>query len=135
MPLITWSDNYSVKIAKFDNQHKNLVNIINDMHSAMGSGKGKELLKPTLEKLIDYTVKHFAEEESEMKRTGYHSYTSHKFEHDKLTRTVKELYSKINSGQTVLSMEVMNFLREWLTSHIVKVDKQYSDHLAAQGVK
>jgi hemerythrin len=135
MALINWSDNYSVKVAKFDSQHKNLINLINELHSAMSSGKGKETIKPTLEKLVDYTIKHFTDEEQEMKRTGYTAYLSHKFEHDKLTKTAKELYAKVNSGQSVLSMDVMSFLRDWLMNHIVKVDKQYSDHMAGKGIR
>ena len=59
MSLINWSDNYSVKVAKFDNQHKNLVNMINEMHEAMRSGRGKDALKPILQKLVNYTVQHF----------------------------------------------------------------------------
>lgn len=135
MALINWSDNYSVKVSKFDLQHQNLVKLINDMHNAMSTGRGKDVLKPTLQKLVDYTVKHFADEEQEMKKTNYPGYISHKLEHDKLTKTAKDLYNKVNSGQSVLSMDVINFLKEWLTNHIVKVDKQYSDHLVSKGIR
>ena len=135
MALINWSESYSVKVSKFDNQHKELVNLINNMNSAMSSGKGKDVLEPTLKKLVDYTVKHFTDEEQEMKRTNYPGFVSHKYEHDKLTKTAKDLYDKVKNGQTVLSMDVISFLKDWLTEHIVKVDKKYADHLVAKGVR
>ncbi len=132
--LINWTDQYSVKVAKFDDQHKHLVQLINMMHDAMKSGKGKEVLKPTLEKLVKYTVEHFADEEREMKKSGYSGYLTHKYEHDKLTVTAKDLYNKVSKGETVLTMEVLQFLQDWLVNHIVKVDKQYVDHLCSAGV-
>ncbi|NJM14282.1 MAG: hypothetical protein HC896_01855 [Bacteroidales bacterium] len=41
MSLITWNEKYSVGIKEIDNQHVNLVNIINELHDAMLKGKGK----------------------------------------------------------------------------------------------
>ncbi|MBN1299910.1 MAG: hemerythrin family protein [Melioribacteraceae bacterium] len=133
--LLPWKQEYSVSVSKFDNQHKTLVQLINDLHMAMSTGNGKASLQLILEKLMNYTAIHFADEEKEMQRTKFPGYLTHKMEHDKLTAQVKDLYRKITNKQVVITMEVMNFLKDWLTNHILKVDKKYSDHLTSQGVR
>lgn len=133
--LIDWSDRYSVGVFKFDNQHKMLIKQINDLHMAMRIGNGKSSLITVMDNLVKYTVEHFADEEREMQRTNYPDYMAHKREHDKLVEKVQDLRERMSSGKIVVTMEVMNFLRDWLTNHIAKVDKQYSDHLVGQGVK
>ena len=63
MATITWSDNLSVNIKEIDTEHKKLINMINELHSAMGSGKGREAMERSLPGLVDYTKTHFAYEE------------------------------------------------------------------------
>jgi hemerythrin len=133
--LINWSDQFSVGVNKFDFQHKNLIKQINDLHMAMSMGNGKSSLGTILNNLADYTVKHFADEEREMQRTNYPNYMAHKREHDRLIEKVQDLQERMASGKVLLTMEVMNFLKDWLMNHIAKVDKQYSEHLVEQGVR
>jgi hemerythrin-like metal-binding protein len=133
--LIKWSDKYSVGVVKFDNQHRKLIKQINDLHMAMSLGNGKSSLSTIINNLVIYTVEHFSDEEREMQNTNYPQYMSHKREHDKLVGKVQELQDRLTTGKVLPSIEVLSFLKEWLTNHIVKVDKQYSEHLAANGVR
>ncbi len=48
MPLIPWSDQYSLMIDSIDNQHKKLVGFINQLHEAMM--EDKIIATPTLVK-------------------------------------------------------------------------------------
>jgi hemerythrin len=41
---------------------------------------------------------------------------------------------KIGTG-AAQSMEVMEFLKNWLNDHILGTDKKYGPHLASKGVK
>jgi hemerythrin len=134
MALITWTQDLSVQVAQFDSQHKELVGLVNDLHDAMASGKGNTVLGKTLAKLIDYTKTHFAAEEKLMQQHSYPGYLSHKMEHDTLTKKALEIKSKFDSGSMIISVELMNFLKDWLTKHILGVDKKYGPFLNNKGI-
>lgn len=135
MALLNWSDEYSVKIAAIDSQHKKIVELINELHTAMLHAKGKEVIGKVLEDLSSYTVFHFAAEEKLMKQYDYPGYSKQKSEHEKLSEQVKKLVEDYKSGKTIISQQVMQFLKDWLVNHIVGSDKKYSDYLNERGVK
>ena len=56
--LFQWQDTYSVGIAQIDLQHKGLIKLINDMHSAMQAGKAKEAMGSIIDELIVYPARH-----------------------------------------------------------------------------
>ncbi len=134
MALMQWDGTYSVKVSQFDTQHKKLVGMLNDLHSAMKEGKSKEIMGKTLDDLIAYTVTHFADEERLMKQHGYPEYDAHKAEHDKLTQQALKLQSEFKAGKAGVNMEVLNFLRDWLKNHIMGTDKKYGPFLNTKGV-
>jgi len=132
--LITWSDRYSVGISRIDEQHKRLLELINDLHAAMLVKEGELVLSKILDGLAAYAVAHFATEETLMKKFSYPDYARHKAEHDRLMAQVTLLLEKSRTDATALTREVMTFLQRWLVGHIVNLDKKYSAHLNAAGV-
>ncbi len=135
MPLFQWSQNLSVNIAEIDKQHRKLVDLINLLYDSMKEGKGKEVVGKILNDLTDYTVHHFSTEERLFEKYAYPEYARHKKDHEDLTKQVIDIKGKFMAGKTVLTMEVMNFLKDWLNNHIMQVDKKYSAFLNAKGVK
>jgi hemerythrin len=134
LALITWTDALSVNIKAIDDQHKKLITLINDLHSAMGSGKGKEAIGTVLDGLVEYTKTHFAYEEALMQKHNYVGYLGHKSQHDELTKQVLDLQSRYKEGKTLVTVEVMNFLKDWLSNHIQNTDKKYTSFLNSKGV-
>lgn len=134
MALLTWSEKYSVKVRQFDEEHKQLMNLINQLHDAMKAGQGKQVVGDVLDGLIRYTQKHFAAEDRLMKAHGFPGYENHKKEHNQLTLTVLELQKGFSEGSAPLSQTVMTFLKDWLTNHIQGVDKEYGPFLNGKGV-
>jgi len=132
MSLITWNDSLSVGFEPIDEQHRRLVELINKLHSAMAQGKGSQTLSSVLDGLIDYVQTHFASEEAMMKINDYPGYAAQKSQHIDLTRQVLELRSQFATGQTVITMDVMKFLKDWLVDHIQGSDKQLGAYLAAR---
>jgi hemerythrin-like metal-binding protein len=100
----------------------------------MNAGHGKEVLEKVLAELVDYTKFHFAREEQFFVKTGYGDAATHKNEHDALIKKVLELQARHKKGASTLSMEVMNFLKDWLTQHIQGIDQKYGPHLNAKGI-
>ncbi len=136
MPLMEWNPKMSVGVELFDSEHKKLVTMLNSLFDAVQAGKGKEVLGKTLDGLIDYTKSHFAHEEQYMVKHGYPDLAGHKKEHEDLAKQVLDVQKKYHSGSTAtLSMEVMNFLKNWLIKHIQGTDKKYGPFFNARGVK
>lgn len=136
MALITWKPEYSVEIASIDLQHRKLVDLVNELHDAMRDGRGGDALGKVLRGLVDYTKNHFAAEEKLMADAGYADLPAHLVEHRELLKKVGEIAERFEKTKGAgLTIEVMNFLRDWLTKHILGTDKKYAPHLKSKGVK
>ncbi|MBZ0155386.1 MAG: bacteriohemerythrin [Alphaproteobacteria bacterium] len=135
MAFLTWSDQYKVNVANIDAQHRKLFDMVNEMHDAMRVGKGNEVIGTILANLLGYVKTHFAEEERLMSSNGYPDFSRHKQEHDKLTQKALDLHKQFTEGKPVLSFDVMNFLKSWLSDHILGTDKKYGPFLNGKGIK
>ncbi len=135
MALITWSNMFSTTISEQDNQHKKLIDLINQLNDAMQAGKGAAVMGKVLSELVNYTVFHFSYEEKLMALHKYEDTPAHKLEHSKFVQTAGDFKKKFDSGNAVVSAELMTFLRDWLTGHIMKTDKKLGLALGKLGVK
>jgi len=135
MALLNWKDEYSVNIKEIDDQHKKLVEMINELHEAMVQKKAKEVLGGVLSKLVSYAATHFANEERLMQGNGYPEFAGHKEKHEKMTAKVIALQKDWQAGKAALGIEVSQFLRDWLDKHILGTDKKYAPFLNSKGVK
>lgn len=134
MAFFNWSDDLRVGVDEIDNQHRYLIEIINDLFSAMQEGKGKDAMGAVLDQLIDYTAFHFKTEERLMKTYRYTHPVYHLQEHEKLVKTILQFQSDYKAGRTGLTLTTMKFLKDWLYEHILKVDKRFAAFLNGQGV-
>ena len=135
MPLMTWNEKLSVGVKMLDDDHKKLVGMVNQMYDAIGAGHGKDSVGKILDGLVDYTKTHFDHEEQFFAQTGYGETAAHKKEHDDLTKQVLAVQEKYKAGVTsCLSLEVMNFLKNWLVNHIQGSDKKYGPYLNSKGI-
>ena len=134
MALITWKDEYSVNVNEIDNQHKKIVELINNLHDNMMVGKAKEIMSETLSELVDYTLYHFETEEKYFDQYNYPESELHKKLHNELVEQVGALQKRFESGERVLTIDVMNILRDWLNDHILGSDKEFGPYLNSKGV-
>ncbi len=134
MALIEWSDKFSINILEVDNQHKKLVSMVNELYDAMKTGKGKDIMGNILSGLIQYVGTHFATEERFMSKYNYPGYLAHKAEHVKLSQKAVEIQKEFEKGVPVITVELMNFLKDWLQEHILGSDKKFGIFLNSKGV-
>ncbi len=132
---LEWDDSFATGIQRYDDQHKVLFKMVNDLHDAMQQKRTKEAIGQILRGLADYTVNHFADEEKSFAETRYPDEADHKVLHKKLVDQVVELIGKFQSGETLLSQDVIDFLQKWLIDHIKGQDKKYGPHLHKNGIK
>lgn len=135
MALLTWDDSrYSVGVKSIDAQHSVLFGLINDLHEAMLQGKAQSQTGRLLHKLVDYTQNHFTAEEELMAAAKYPNLAEHRTKHHDLIKQVSDFAQRFERGEIGLSLDLMNFLRDWLTNHIQKADHDYAPWMKQQGV-
>ena len=135
MAFVQWNDGLSVGVAQVDQQHKRLFAMINAFHDAIGQNQAREHVGKLLTGLIDYTKSHFAMEEKLLKQHGYWGVADHETHHRALEQKANDMKSRFERNQLILTVEITNCLRDWLTTHIQGTDKKYAPFLHSKGVK
>jgi hemerythrin-like metal-binding protein len=134
-PFFTWIEKMSVGVELLDADHKKLIGLLNDLHDGIAAGRGTERLERVLDGLVDYVGTHFTHEEDYFTQTGYTGAAEHILEHRALTKLVKDVQERYNQGKfEALSLNTMNFLKDWLTDHLQGSDTNYKSHLNAMGI-
>ena len=124
-----WNEDLSVGVPSIDRQHKVLISLINDLHIAMQAGKGATDAKSILNDIINYAKAHFVYEEGLFIGQHYHASDEHFESHQKIKAKLSELKEKSKKVDFDISDELMIFLKDWLTNHILKEDMGYSELL------
>jgi len=132
MPVIEWSTSFELGIDEFDEHHKRLVYLLNMTYDGFTLEADRDELEAVLDELIDYATYHFAAEEYWMKVNEYPGLSQHSGEHERFSKRVVEIQNDFHNGKINLSLEVLQFLNNWLTDHILKTDAEYG--IFAQGL-
>lgn len=135
MSMFTWDSSLSVNIEVIDDQHKKLLALINELSEATLQGRAHQVVGVVIAELVTYTDNHFALEEQLMREHGYPGLAMHKLEHDQLLVKVTELNAKSLAGHKVISLAVLDFLKNWLIHHIKVTDMQYKPFMNARGIR
>lgn len=135
MPIMSWTETYSTGIKEIDQQHKKLIELINALHDAMAKGQAKAVLGKILGELINYCASHFAMEEKLFDKYGYPDAADHKDKHQKMTSKVLALQMQYEQGKAMMTLEVMDFLQQWLDKHILGTDMKYAPFLKSKGMQ
>lgn len=126
MPLIEWKKEYEIGIAKIDNQHKKIIQIVNQAIEYQFSKQNENEIEEIFDDLQNYIREHFKTEEEYMLMHQYPGYDRQRNEHqqfiDRLFQAQREYYK---TGH-VTSINVFNFVWDWFSQHILLLDKQLS---------
>jgi hemerythrin len=128
-----WSSEYSVNIDTIDNQHQELVNILNRLFVAVSKREGDKVIAGILDALVSYTQTHFALEERLLRQAKYKDLDAHIAEHKKLLEQLDQLCKKHLVEEKAIYFEMLSFLKTWLKDHIRGVDTKYSAALQQAG--
>lgn len=128
--IFPWNENFNTGVAKIDEQHRRLVELLNSLASHVAYQSDLPAINSIIDQLADYAVYHFQTEEA-----IWHRYlpedlleTQHKKVHHSFIETVVRLKSE-QARKPALKMveEILSFLTRWLAAHILESDR----HLAA----
>ncbi|WP_291857945.1 bacteriohemerythrin [Marinilabilia sp.] len=126
--MLKWSEDYILNQPEIDHEHQSLFKLLNDFYQGLADGSSKEKLASLIKGLLDYAKVHFSNEEVYMKSINFPALEKHQQEHRAFITKASEFYEKYSSGKMLLSIEVTNFIKDWITNHIKTEDKQYARH-------
>lgn len=137
--MLKWKDSFSCCIEEVDNQHKKLFEIGNRVYevaSLQDEYDHYDEIMQILDELTEYTIYHFKYEEDLLSEHVYVDFASHKIEHDFFVKKLQRISRRdLESEQNETSIEIVNFVADWVAEHILKSDKAYVGFLNSKGIK
>lgn len=132
MDLFQWKVEYEIGLPKIDAQHRQIVDMLNELHAAKQSDSTPQAIEKTLDGLLQYTRQHFADEEAAMREADYPKLDTQRRQHLNMTDEVLKLRSEMEQGAEPATFELLNFMSEWLKLHIAGADKEFGDYILSQ---
>jgi len=128
--FVKWTDKLACGVKLIDDQHKGLVNLINEMfdHVSGNFTQEKDYFNRVIQEAVKYIKVHFADEERIMIATKFAGYPEHKKEHELFIKTTLENIKDYEAGKRFTLSSFTRFLKDWVLSHVALVDKKYFDY-------
>ncbi|MBX9834851.1 MAG: bacteriohemerythrin [Burkholderiaceae bacterium] len=123
MAYFIWGDDLLIDNGQLDQDHRVLIEQINKLHSATKVGGGQEIVGKTLENLIRNTLEHIRREEQFMTQINYPGQKEHEADHVRFVNSLRDLQRKYGLGSITVAAQLSTLLRDWLSLHIQRYDK------------
>ncbi|MBC7908805.1 MAG: hemerythrin family protein [Rhodospirillaceae bacterium] len=132
MSIIMWTSELSVGVERLDEHHRRLIDLVNQLGTAVASHDAQQVTGLVLGELTRYVFYHFGEEERLMELAGYEDLTAHRQSHRIMAEHVRTLERNYDADASkVVAAELYAFLADWLVHHIRSEDLRYKPALAA----
>ncbi len=131
MPILAWSDRFSIGMPQIDEHHQHLFFLANKFYDIFTTNPPCQDLSPLFDDLIDYVIYHFAAEEHLMQEYRYPDIAMHQKEHDDFSKRLVELDRDSHYDKKHLLIEIVVFLHDWLQTHILQSDAVFGRFVAA----
>lgn len=125
MAYIEWKKTYNIGIDEVDEQHKGLVEILNELYEAHHLGTASLIIDQTLIKLVNYTIYHFESEEKLFTKFNYEDAEKHVTEHKEFVDSIESFKMQAKKGNLLLSLKTLDYLKDWTITHILGTDKEF----------
>ena len=134
MSLVEWTDDLSVKVVELDEQHKQLLNLLDTLYAAEKTDEPLSNVSDVLFRLVVFTETHFAYEEMLLELVGFPKLRKHSLYHEVMKSKTREIVQDFRKSHSFDREEVLIFLLDWWTNHILEEDMQYRPFLADHGL-
>ena len=135
MSLMPWNEQLVLGIATIDEQHRCMVDRVNELHAELGQATpNRKAIGDILESLVDHTMNHFIVEEELFKRNGYTESAAHIADRNGFTDKIMTVLDKVQHDGAEVGKDTMAQLKDWLTHHITVADKAYAPFINAKAV-
>lgn len=126
MPYFSWTSDMSVGLVRLDDDHKVLISIINRLADSLDNDLDNTTMEQAFRALVRYTEIHFGREEAVLSAVNYTELTAHHDAHGQFVQDIIEMQKEFEVTSSVeKKLEVLDYLKNWLTSHIMIDDMAY----------
>ncbi len=132
MNFMKWDEQYAMHIRLMDDQHKRLFDMIDQFYLALQQKETQRAMSELLKGLTDYSLYHFHAEERMMSLNNFSQYAAHKSAHEKFIITIQEFRDRFDRGKLLIPIEVAQFVKQWLSNHILMTDTHLAKFLQRQ---
>jgi hemerythrin-like metal-binding protein len=130
MDWISWDEMLATGHAVLDEDHRQLVALVNQLADRVVNHKGAQDYLALLGELVAHTRAHFSREERLMAGCDYPDAGAHKSEHERLLQDANDYLSRQDAGSPSVSM--LYFFDQWLTRHIATWDRDLAHCLGSK---
>jgi hemerythrin len=130
-----WKPEYTVKVKLLDDQHKTLIELMNQAADLVDLDGPPYKVGLVLDSMNHYAILHFSTEERLMNQCLYPGLEGHKKEHEYFFKEVSRFRKLYNEGESSIYREMAEFLRSWFIAHIQKLDTKYSEMMNMSGIR
>ncbi len=131
MVHIQWKDRYNINFMDIDDQHRSLLELLNQLIDLVGDHADPEQVSAIFSRLCQYALTHFANEESYLAAVNYPGLDSQRHEHGVFIQKLLDLDHAYDPTDPHLLEETISFLKHWYLSHILNSDMKYQPFLKA----
>ncbi len=126
MAIFIWDDSYKTGVESIDDQHKKLVDLLNQLDESLNIEGDTHIVIKLLDELVEYTKFHFKDEEKFMERHEYNEkdYQAHLQVHQQFIDQINKAQKACQSDSDKVTDELLDYLVQWLINHILLTDKQ-----------
>jgi hemerythrin-like metal-binding protein len=136
METIQWSDKYSVGVEDLDEQHRQIIGMLNRLVSLPETGDTRsETVSEILTTMTHYALEHFKTEERLLKEYDYPNFEEHRREHVDYRKKAIDFSMATSLGVEAVPQILLSYLMEWWTHHILEEDMKYKPFFAKKGVR
>jgi len=123
MTLIEWQKEFETGVAEVDHEHREMVELINELHEAIGVNAPRETVSGFLGEVFAKISAHFALEETVMRKHEYDEYADHKADHEKLLDDLRDIMDDFEAGTgTDYRKALGTAVRDWFVNHFKTKD-------------
>ncbi len=109
-----------------DEQHKQLIDLVNIMHASLKQGKNKKEVKDNIRSFVDFASYHFGNEEQYFNQFGFEDAKEHKQEHKAFVKEILQFQSDYSTNKIKFLDDIMQYIKKWLHKHFSISDKKYA---------
>jgi len=133
--MISWNDGLVIGVKSIDDDHKNLLNIINEFSQAIDNNTNNEEFEKIFDELNIYVNGHLRREEALIKKSGYKDFDNHQSQHRSFANKIPEIKNRFFSTNDYFDKkDIVVFLIDWLINHIINEDMKLIKHFKKSGL-
>lgn len=133
--VLNWTPEYSVHVGEIDHEHQKFFQLSKNLYSAISARSSRAVIGALLGELYAYSAHHMTHEEEILERFDYPELQAHRDEHKKFREKIRDFMDEFDAGRDAIALSLLQFVQEWLHSHMENVDRRYADFLRSRGVQ